>query len=59
MEYAAALITCDRAGRGLSDRHLKAALAGASEGSDLARTLAAHRPLWGDRIQGFQATAAR
>ena len=57
MEYAAALITCDRDRRGLSDQHLRVALAGAAEGSDLARTLAAHRPLWGDRIQGFQAAA--
>ena len=45
--------------RGVSDQHLRVALAGAAEDSDLARTLAAHRPLWGDRIQGFQAAAAR
>jgi len=59
MEYAAALLTCDRARRALSDRHLEAALAGAPEGSDLARTLAAHRALWGDRIESLRAAAAR
>lgn len=59
MEYAAALITCDRARRDLSDQHLRVALAGAREGSDLARTLAAHQPLWGDRLQAFRAAAAR
>jgi len=58
MEYAAALITRSRTLRGVSDAHLRVALAGAPESSDLARTLAAHRPLWGDRIQGFQAAAA-
>jgi hypothetical protein len=59
MAYAAALITCDRGRRAVSDEHLRAAVAGAQEGSDLARTLAAHQPLWGDRIQGFRAAAAR
>jgi hypothetical protein len=59
MEYAAALITCDRARRGLSDRHLEAALAGARAGSDLDRTLAAHQRLWGDRLEGLRAAASR
>jgi len=59
MEYAAALMTCGRTLRGVCDEHLRVALAGAAEDSDLARTLANHRPLWGDRIQGFQAAAAR
>jgi hypothetical protein len=59
MEYAAALMTCDRARRDLSDKHLQAAAAGAREGSDLARTLAAHRPLWGDRLPAVRAAAAR
>ncbi len=58
MEYAAALITCDRARRSLSDEHLRAAVAGASEGSLLARTVAEHESLWGDRVQAFR-TAAR
>jgi hypothetical protein len=59
MAYAAALITCDRDRRAVSDKHLQVAVAGAREGSDLARTLAAHQPLWGDRVQGFRAAAAR
>jgi len=57
MEYAAALMTCDRAHRALSDKHLQLALAGAREGSDLARTLAAHQPLWGSRVQAFRAAS--
>jgi hypothetical protein len=59
MEYAAALVTCSRASRGVSDQHLKAAMAGAAGDSALARTLAAHQPLWGDRIQAPRAAAAR
>jgi hypothetical protein len=58
MEYAAALITCDRTRR-VSDQHLRVALAGAREGSDLARTVAAHRDLWGGRVEAFRAAAAR
>jgi hypothetical protein len=59
MEYAAALITCDGDRRALSDKHLQLAVAGAREGSDLARTLAVHRPLWGDRVEALRAAAAR
>ena len=59
MEYAAALMTCDRARQGLSDKHLQVALSGAREGSDLARTIAAHRPLWGERVEAFRAAAGR
>jgi hypothetical protein len=59
MEYAAALMTCDRATRSLSDTHLRIALAGAREGSDLARTMDAQRPLWGDRLQTLRAAATR
>jgi len=51
MEYAAALMTCDRLTRSLSDEHLRTALAGARDGSDLARTVEAQRALWGDRVQ--------
>ncbi len=54
MQYAAALMTCDRAGRALSDKHLRIALAGAREGSDLARTVAAHQALWGERLQALR-----
>lgn len=57
MEYAAALVTCDPDRRRLSDKHLRLALSGAREGSDLARTLAVHRPLWGDRIEALRAAA--
>jgi hypothetical protein len=59
MEYAAALVTCDRAGRGVSDRHLKVAVAGAAADPALARTIAAPQPLWGDRIKGLRSAAAR
>ncbi len=59
MEYAAALLTCDRGRRGLSDRHLQVALSGAREGSDLARTIAAHRSLWGGRVEAYQAAVGR
>jgi hypothetical protein len=55
MEYAAALITHDRTVRGISDKHLKLAVAGAREGSDLDRTLAAHQHLWGDRVRAYHA----
>jgi hypothetical protein len=57
MEYAAALVTRGSARDGLAERHLRAAVAGATEGSDLARTLVAHRPVWGDRIRTAKAAA--
>jgi hypothetical protein len=50
MEYAAALVTMDRTFRTTSDAHLRRAMAGAAAGSDLARTIAAHEPLWGARL---------
>jgi hypothetical protein len=56
MEYAAALLTASRAFRGASDRHLQAAVKGAPEGSDLARTIDAHRPLWGARLPEARAS---
>lgn len=49
IEYAAALVTAGRTFRGVSNEHLQRALAGATDGSNLARTIAAHRPLWGKR----------
>jgi hypothetical protein len=58
MEYAAALMTRGRMLRGVSNEHLRTALGGATEGTGLVRTLAAHRSLWGDRIQGLPVTAA-
>jgi hypothetical protein len=59
MEYAAALMTHGRAVRGISEKHLKLAIAGAREDSDLDRTLTAHQHLWGDRVQTFRAASAR
>ncbi len=50
MEYAAALVTSSRMFRSVSDEHLRAALAGAKKDSDLARTIAAHEPLWGSKV---------
>jgi hypothetical protein len=58
MEYAAALMTC-HARRVASDKHLELALAGAPEGSLLARTIAAHRPLWGARLDTLRASTGR
>ncbi len=54
MEYAAALIAISRTPRDDSDAHLRRALAGATAGSPLARTIDAHRRLWGDRLQAAQ-----
>ena len=59
MEYAAALMTCDRAGRTLSDQHLRVAVAGAREDPDLARALDAHKPLWGERLQAMRAASSK
>jgi len=59
MEYAAALITTSPSQRALSDRHLRAALDGARPGSELARTIAAHTPIWGERIEHARTAAAR
>jgi len=56
MEYAAALIATSRASREGADVHLRRALAGAAAGSPLARTIAAHRPLWGGRLRAYQAS---
>ncbi len=50
MEYAAALIAVGGEFRGAAAEHVRRAAAGAKPGSDLARTLEAHQPLWGDRV---------
>jgi hypothetical protein len=50
MEYAAALVTTDRMFKGVSNDHLRAAAAGAKKNADLARTIAAHEPMWGSRL---------
>ena len=50
MEYAAALVTSSRMFQGVSDGHLRAAIAGAKKNSDLARTIATHEPMWGSRV---------
>jgi hypothetical protein len=59
MEYAAALMTCTRAFSGVASKHLRAAVSGAGEESDLARTIAGHRPLWGEQLDAARATASR
>jgi len=59
MEYAAALMTCDRDHRKLSDQHLRLAVAGAREGSDLARVLDAHKALWGERLQALRTASGK
>jgi hypothetical protein len=55
MQYAAALMTCDRSHRAVSEEHLRLAVAGARQGSDLARVLEAHEALWGGRVQALRA----
>jgi hypothetical protein len=50
MEYAAALVTIDRRFTSVSNDHLRAAAAGAKKNADLARTIAAHEPMWGSRL---------
>jgi hypothetical protein len=57
IQYAAALMTCDRSHPKLSDEHLRLAVAGAREGSDLARVIAAHQALWGERVQALRTAA--
>jgi hypothetical protein len=59
MEYGAALITCDRSRPWLSDEHLRLALAGAREGSDLARVIAAHQALWGERVETLRTASGK
>jgi hypothetical protein len=59
MEYAAALVTAGRAFRGVSDEHLRLAVAGAREGSDLAKTIAAHGDVWGSRVASLRAASVR
>lgn len=54
MEYAAALVTADHTFRGLSDKHLRIAVQGAAPDSLLAKTIAAHRPLWGGRAEAYR-----
>jgi len=58
MEYAAALVSSSRTFRGVSDQHLRAALAGARDDTSLGRTIAAHQPLWGSRLAELRASAA-
>lgn len=58
MEYAAALVSASGRSRADSDAHLRRALAGARPGSPLARTIAAHQAIWGERLPAARATAA-
>lgn len=59
MEYAAALVASARSFRGVTDGHLRRASAGAAAGSALARTMAEHRPLWGERLAASSPSASR
>jgi hypothetical protein len=52
MEYAAALLFL---GRPAAEPHLARAVEGAKPGTRLARTLAAHEPLWGTRLTALRA----
>ena len=59
MQYAAALVASARSFRGVADEHLRLASAGAPRGSALARTMAAHQPMWGDRLAASPTSASR
>ena len=59
MEYAAALITTTPTMKAVCDRHLRAALEGAPGGSPLAKTIDAHKPMWGERLVTVRASASR
>jgi hypothetical protein len=59
MEYAAALVSASRTRRGASDQHLRQAVTNARNGSDLAKTIAAHHHLWGDRVASLRAEHVR
>jgi len=50
MAYGAALVALSSRSREVALGHARAAAAGAAAGSSLARTLDAHRPLWGERL---------
>ncbi len=64
-EYAAALVTLSRpagigdGSRQLAQKHARMASAGAGRDPQLARTLAAHAPLWGGAVPAPPAVAAR
>ena len=59
MEYAAALMTLGLSSRGPSDEHLQVAVRGATPGSPLAATIAAHHDLWDGRAEALRANAGR
>jgi hypothetical protein len=56
MEYAAALVAH---GTPAAEPHLVRALEGAKDDARLARTLAAHEPLWGTRLADLRARQGR
>ncbi len=58
-EYGLALALIDGPSRVVAEEHLRRAAAAAVDGSDLARTLAAHAPLWGGRPATRDAGARR
>jgi hypothetical protein len=61
MEYAAALIVINHDGAHgeAAFDHLRRAVSGAPAGSPLARTLTAHRDMWGDALERARAAVAQ
>jgi hypothetical protein len=59
MEYAAALINHDGAHQAAAFEHLSRAVGGAKEGTPLARTLTAHREMWGSALDRARAAVAQ
>jgi hypothetical protein len=59
MEYAAALVNHDGVHRDIAYEHLRRAVGGAPAGSPLARTLTAHREMWGDALERARAAVAQ
>ena len=58
MQYAAALMNADKS-KDAAGRHLQAAVDGAAQDANLARTLAAHADLWGGRLPTARLAATR
>ena len=59
MEYAAALMNHDGTHQAVAFDHLSRAVSGAKEGTPLARTITAHREMWGSALDRARAAVAQ